>query len=139
MTIAIHRFGGSVQASAEPDGLVIRGPLELSQRQNWPAEALAAPGGWRSAIEIEQLLEIGLAEARDGAVVVPYRNFEAIGEDMPVSLIDAWSTHSPLLLKIDRKSDLGRPDFLYRYEFLLAGRPAHIERFGYYVRRAGSA
>lgn len=139
MTIAIHRFGNSVEVSAEADGLTIRGPRELSQRQNWPAEALAAPGGWRSAIEIEQLLEIGLAELREGAVVVPYRNFEAIREDMPVSLIGAWSPHSPLLLKIDRKSDLGRSDFLYRYEFLLAGRPVHIDRLGYYVRRAGSA
>jgi len=139
VTIAIHRFGNSVEVSAEADGLTIRGPRELSQRQNWPAEALAAPGGWRSAIEIEQLLEIGLAELREGAVVVPYRNFEAIREDMPVSLIGAWSPHSPLLLKIDRKSDLGRSDFLYRYEFLLAGRPVHIDRLGYYVRRAGSA
>ena len=138
MTIAIHTFGNSVEVSAEPDGLTIRGPRELSQRQNWPAEALAASGGWRSAIEIEQLLEIGLAEVREGTVVVPYRNFEAVREDMPVSLIDAWSTHSPLLLKIDRKSDLGRSDFLYRYEFLLAGRPVHIDRLGYYLRRAGS-
>jgi SNF2-related domain/Helicase conserved C-terminal domain len=139
VTIPIHRFGNSVQVSAEPDGLIIRGPRELSQRQNWPAEALVTTGGWRSAIEIEQLLELGLAEIRELAVVVPYQNFEAIREDMPVSLIDAWSKHSPLLLKIDRKSDLGRSDFLYRYEFLLAGRPVHIDRLGYYVRRAGSA
>jgi hypothetical protein len=139
VTIAIHTFGNSVQVTAEADGLTIRGPRELSQRQNWPAEALASPGGWRSAIEIEQLLEIGLAEVRDGAIVVPYENFESIQKSMPVSLIDAWSVHSPLLLKIDRKSDLGRADFLYRYEFLLAGRPVHIERLGYYARRAGSA
>jgi SNF2 family DNA or RNA helicase len=139
VTIAIHRFGTSVEISAEADGLTIRGPRELSQRQNWPTDALTAHGGWRSAIEIEQLLEIGLAELRQGAVVVPYRNFEAIREDLPVSMIDAWSTHSPLLLKIDRKSDLGRSDFLYRYGFLLAGRPVHVGRLGYYVQRAGSA
>ena len=71
--------------------------------------------------------------------MVPYANFEAIQCDMPVSLIGAWSPHSPFLLKIDRKSDMGRPDFQYRYTFLLAGKPVHIDRLGYYVRRAASA
>ena len=57
---------------------------------------------------------------------------------MPVSLIGAWSPHSPFLLKIDRKSDLGRSDFQYRYAFVLAGRPVHVDRLGYYVKRAAS-
>ena len=138
MTFPIHQFGNAVELVAEAVGLTVRGPRELSQRQNWPTEALAAPGGWRSAIEVEQLLELGLAELREGGIVVPYGQFEAVREDMPVGLIEAWSKHSPFLLKIDRKSDLGRSDFQYRYEFLLAGRPVHIDRLGYYVRRAGS-
>ena len=33
---------------------------------------------------------------------------------------------------------MGRSDFQYRYCFLLGGRPVHIDRFGYYARRAGS-
>lgn len=139
MTFSIHKFGGSVELLAESDGLAVRGPQEPAERQNWPGDALAAAGGWRSAIEIEQLIELGLAELRGGAVVLPYRNFEAIRQDVPVSLIDAWVLHSPFLLKIDRKSDLGRPDFLYKYEFLLGGRPVPIERLGYYVRRTGTA
>ncbi len=139
MTFPIHKFGGSVEVSAEPEGLTIRGPRELSKRENWPAEALAVTGAWRTSVEIEQLLELGLAEEQDGAVRVPYANFEAIQCDMPVSLIGAWSPHSPFLLKIDRKSDLGRSDFQYRYTFLLAGKPVHVDRLGYYVRRAASA
>ncbi|MBA2682089.1 MAG: DEAD/DEAH box helicase [Ktedonobacteraceae bacterium] len=107
----------------------------MSKRENWPADALKAPGAWRSAIEIEQLLESGLAEEHEGAIRVPYANFEAIQSEMPVSLIGAWSQHSPFLLKIDRKSDLGRPDFQYRYTYLLAGKPVHVDRLGYYVQR----
>jgi hypothetical protein len=134
----IHRFGDSVEVSAEPEGLCVRGPGDLSRRENWPPDALAATGGWRTSIEIEQLLELGLAEEQRGAVHVSYENFEAIQNDMPVSLVGTWTPHSPFLLKIDRKSDLGRSDFQYRYIFLLGGKAVHVERLGYYVRRAAS-
>ena len=139
MKFAIHNLGGSVSISAEAAGLIIRGPRDLSRREHWPEDALLATGGWRTSIEVEQLLELGLAEETDGAVRVPYGNFDTIGSDMPVNLIGAWVLHSPFLLKIDRKSDLGRADFQYRYSFVLAGTPVHIDRLGYYVRRAGSA
>jgi hypothetical protein len=138
MTFFIHRFGNSVEVSAAPEGLTIRGPRELSKRENWPADALTTTGAWRTAVEIEQLLESGFAEEHDGVIRVPYANFEAIQSEMPVSLIGAWSQHSPFLLKIDRKSDLGRPDFQYRYTFLLAGKPVHVDRLGYYVQRGSS-
>ncbi len=138
MTFAIHSFGGSVAISAEAAGLTIRGPRKPSRREYWPQDALLATGGWRTSIEIEQLLELGLAEETEGAVRVPYENFEAIQTDMPVSLIGAWAPHSPFLLKIDRRSDLGRSDFQYRYTFVLAGIAAYLDRLGYYVRRAAS-
>jgi SNF2-related domain/Helicase conserved C-terminal domain len=138
MTFFIHRFGSSVEVSAAPEGLTIRGPRELSKRENWPADALAATGAWRTAVEVEQLLEEGLADEQQGEIRVPYSNFAVIQSEMPVSLIGTWSPHSPFLLKIDRKSDLGRPDFQYRYTFLLAGKPVHVDRLGYYVRRASS-
>jgi hypothetical protein len=138
MTFFIHSFGNSVEVSAAPGGLIIRGPRELSKRENWPAAALTATGGWRTAVEIEQLLESGLAEEQEGDIRVPFTNFSVIETEMPVSLIGAWSPHSPFLLKIDRKSDLGRPDFQYRYTFLLAGKPVHVERLGYYVRRVAT-
>ena len=139
MTLSIHLLGKSVKISAEADGLAIRGPRDLVTRDEWPTDALAALGGWRTAIEIEQLIELGLAESLPCRVLVPYRNFQTIQDEMPVSLMSAWSTHSPFLLKIDRKSDLGRPDFQYRYSFLLAGRQVQVERIGYYARRTASA
>ena len=138
MIFAIHKFGTSVAISAEPSGLAVRGPRDLSKREYWPPDALMTSGAWRASIEIEQLLELGLAEGTDGAVQVPYGNFETIQNDIPVSLIGEWTSHSPFLLKIDRKSDLGRSDFQYRYSFVLAGKPVHVDRLGYYVKRAVS-
>lgn len=136
MTIPIHQLGDSVQISAELDGLTLRGPHDLSKRDAWPESALAAPGGWRTALEIEQLTELGLAEVAEDRIVVLYQNFQTIQEEMPVSLTSAWSAHSPFLLKIDRKSDLGRRDFQYRYRFLLAGQQVQVDHAGYYVKRA---
>jgi len=51
----------------------------------------------------------------------------------------ALVAHSPFLLKIDRKSDVGRSDFQYRYAFLLGGSAVSIDRVGYYMRRSGRA
>ncbi len=138
LTFPIHKFSNSVEVSAEVGALTVQGPQELPRREHWPSDALASPGAWRSAIEIEQLLELGFAEDTGSAIRVPYGNFEAIEREMPVSLVGAWTPHSPFLLKIDRKSDVGRPDFQYRYAFLLAGKPVHVDRLGYYVKRAAS-
>jgi len=121
---------------AAEDALRIRAvhsDLDLSGRETWPRDALGAPGGWRTAIEIEQLLEVGLAEQVGTDVIVPYTNFQEIDDQMPVALTQAWSKPSPFLLKIDRRSDIGWPDFLYQYQFLLGGRPAYARPF------AGSA
>jgi SNF2 family DNA or RNA helicase len=138
MRFRLHRFADLVDVSADAAGLTVRGPSDLSQRENWPAPALATAGAWRTSVEIEQLLELGLAEEVEGAIRVPYENFERIQTEIPVRFIEAWSPHSPFLLKIDRKSDLGRQDFQYRYMYLLAGRPVPVDRLGYYVRRASS-
>jgi hypothetical protein len=139
MMFTIHRFGQLVEITAEREGLIIRGPQGVSSRERWPADAIAAPGGWRTAIEVEQLIELGLAESDECRVLVRFDNFQTIAEDMPVGLVSAWSAHSPFLLKIDRKSDLGRSDFQYRYSFLLAGRQVQVDRVGYYVRRTASS
>ncbi len=134
----VHKLGESIEILAEADSLTVRGPCDLSKRENWPSSSLASAGGWRASREVEQLLELGLAETEGVAVHVPYRNFEAIKNEMPVSLIVDWTPHSPFLLKIDRKSDLGRSDFQYRYTFLLGGSPVHVDRLGYYVKRPSS-
>lgn len=141
MTFTLHSFPGGIDIAAESEGLAIR-PVststDLSRHENWPSAALAAPAGWRTAAEIEQLLELGFAEARTDKILVPYQNLETIDAEMPVSFPRAWTQPSPFLLKIDRKSDLGRKDFEYRYQFLVGGRPVHVDRLGSYVRRAGS-
>ena len=138
MTFDIHRFGSSVEIVAATSGLLIRGAADLTMRENWPADALAVPSGWRTSVEVEQLLEIGFAQEDNGCILIAYENFEAIQNEMPVNFVSAWSPHSPFLLKIDRKSDLGRSDFEYRYSYLLAGRAVSVERLGVYVRRSGS-
>lgn len=142
MSFLLHRFGKAIELAAEPAGLTIRataGGLNLSRRENWPPDALAELGGWRTALEVEQLLESGLAEERSGTIVIPYTNFLEIQQDLRVSLLSAWAKPSPFLLEIDRKSDVGRPDFQYKYKFVLGGRAVALERCGYYVRRTGNA
>jgi SNF2-related domain len=141
MNIVLHRFGTSIEVAAGDAGLAFSsfgGAIDLAARESWPADALSAPGGWRTALELEQLTELGLAEASATNVVVPYSNFKEIDEQIPVSLVHAWSEPSPFLLQIDRKGDIGRPDFLYRYQLLLAGQRAYGDRVGYYFKRAGS-
>src|ERR1051326_21544 len=97
MTFDIHDFGSSVVLRAETAGLTIRGPNTLSARERWPIEAIQSPGGWRTAVEVEQLLELGLADEGDESIRVPYSNFETIASDLPVSLTAAWTSHSPFL------------------------------------------
>jgi hypothetical protein len=141
MRILLHRFDGGVEVAAGDVGLEVSIPSRasnLAARESWPSVALSAPGGWRTALELEQLTELGLAEASKSGVVVPYNNFMEIDEQIPVSLVHAWSEPSPFLLQIDRKGDIGRPDFLYRYQLLLAGQPVYGDRAGYYFKRAGS-
>src|SRR6185437_16081396 len=102
------------EVAAEAENLMIRvtgRELNLSRRENWPAESLAAPAGWRTAIEIEQIIELGLADVASGTISVPYENFQVLESEMPVSFTKAWTQPSPFLLKIDRKSDIGRKDF----------------------------
>ncbi|MFL6451763.1 MAG: DEAD/DEAH box helicase [Bryobacteraceae bacterium] len=110
--------------------------MSISRREEWPLESLSEPGGWRTAIELEQLLEVGFASENNGSVLIRYEHFRDISAEMPVKMLLAWTEASPFLLKIDRKSDLGRADFEYRYQFLLGGRPVHLQRCGYYVRRS---
>ena len=141
MSFNLHSFPGGVEIVAASEGLTIR-PVsslgDLSRRENWPTDALAAPAGWRTAVEIEQLLELGLAAARDGRILIPYQGFETIDAEMPVSFPTAWVQPSPFLLKIDRKSDIGRKDFKYKYQFLLGSLPVHLDRLGIYIKRAGA-
>jgi hypothetical protein len=139
VTLDLHRFPGNISVLATERGLRIQASdsaVEIGRRETWPAEAIAAPGGWKAAIEIEQLLELGFACSDGRAVEVPYVNFEAI-EDAEVGLTATWTPGSPFILRIDRHSDLGRPDFAYKYEFMTSARPVYLVRLGYYVQEVG--
>ena len=83
------------------------------------------------------LLEMGLANVEDGAVRIPYQNFPEI-EAEEFRLTTAFAAPSPFLLKIDRTSDIGRPDFRYRYQYVLGAVPVPLQRFGFYVKRAAT-
>src|SRR2546426_12360008 len=89
MSFLLHKFAESVEALAAEDGLrvrAVRSGIDLSGRGTWPQDALDALGGWRTAIEIEQLLEVGLAELAGTDVGVPYANLREIDGQMPASL-----------------------------------------------------
>ena len=49
----------------------------------------------------------------------------------------SFAVPSPFLLKIDRSSDIGRPDFLYRYQYL-ARRGSCSAPAIWLLRQAGS-
>lgn len=137
MTISIGTLG-SVMVTAEDDALWLRtanpSQSSLDLESNWPTDALQEAGGRSTAIEIEQLLEQGLAESEGAHVYVPWNSFAEARKQEFRSLFQ-WTDWSPFLLKIERSSDLGRPDFRYRYHFLAAGREAKVDRAGYFVRR----
>src|SRR5205823_1147547 len=115
MTIVLGTLGHDIWASAEPDGWCVRPPAgaSLVERDAWPSSAQGDPRVQAVALEIEQLLEMGLAQARDTGIVVAWEIFgEAIEAELTLPL--RWTDGSPLMLAIDRASDVGYPDFEYR-------------------------
>jgi len=139
VTFDLHQFPGTISVLAAERGIRVQAgepAVAIGRRETWPPDAIAAPGGWKAAIEIEQLLELGLAVADGPAIEIPYSNFEAV-EDAEIGLTATWTPGSPFILRIDRHSDLGRPDFVYKYQFMTSARPVYLDRLGYYVREAG--
>lgn len=129
---------GSVLVSAMDDHLHVQctSPVEFSDRSAWPAEVLADPQGLQFAIDIVQCIEMGFAETSPGEAKIPYKYFPDIGR-AEIGLAEAWSEHSPFLLKIDRISDIGRLDFEYKYSFLYDRMPIRFNRDGYYGTAPG--
>jgi hypothetical protein len=109
--------------------------IDWSRPETWPSDALEQSAGRRTAFEVASLLEMGLARVAESSVEVPYSNFPEIEEE-EFRLTTAFATPSPFLLKIDRSSDIGRPDFRYRYQYVLGATQVPLQRFGFYVKRA---
>ena len=110
---------------------------DLTTRSNWPTDALKNPDGLKTALEIEQCLELGFAQTDAEGVMIPYSSFPEVrrsGIEITTRLVE-WS---PFLLKIERLSDIGRPDFRYRYSFVYEGQTIGFDRIGYFGIRVGS-
>jgi SNF2 family DNA or RNA helicase len=139
MSVVLKRFGNQVSITARSEALRIEGTpsIDWSRPESWPPAARESSSGRRTAFEIASLLEMGLANAKDGLVEVPYTNFPEI-EAEEFRLTTAFAVPSPFLLKIDRSSDIGRPDFRYRYHYLLGTVLVPLQRFGFYVTRAAT-
>lgn len=129
---------GSVLVSAMNDYLLVQCDLstDLTDRSAWPSEVLADPQGLRFAIDVVHCIEMGFAEESSGEVRIPYKYFPDI-RHADIGLAEEWSKRSPFLLKIGRISDIGRPDFKYRYSFLYDRMPIQFDREGYYGTAPG--
>jgi hypothetical protein len=138
MTIELAKLG-PLTVNAADESLVIESEsiADLSSRASWPTNALEQTEGLRTAIEIEQCLELGCAASSPGRITIPYESFPAIRR-AGLGIANRWSEWSPYLLKIDRLSDIGRPDFRYRYSFLHEGTPIPFKRIGYFGTVPGS-
>ena len=139
MSIQLKQFGKDVALRAQVDGLylVSANAIDWSRPETWPADAREQSAGRRTAFEAASLVEIGLATVAEGTLHIPYGNFPEI-EAEEFRLTTAFAEPSPFLLKIDRTSDIGRPNFKYRYQYVLGAVQVPLQRFGFYVKRAAT-
>jgi hypothetical protein len=139
MSLMLKQFGNEITLIARADGLAIESTVRMSwiRPEEWPPDSQLQSAGRRTAFEVASLLEMGLGEVKDGAVVIPYENFPDI-EAEEFRITTAFAMRSPFLLKIDRSSDLGRPDFRYRYQYILGTEQVPLARVGFYVSRAAT-
>jgi hypothetical protein len=139
MSILLKQFGKDVALRAQADALYLisADPIDWSHQETWPPDTREQSSGRRTAFEAASLLEMGLANVTDGALRIPYGNFPEI-EAEEFRLATAFAEPSPFLLKIDRTSDIGRPDFKYRYQYVLGSVPVPLQRIGFYVKRTAT-
>jgi hypothetical protein len=136
--IALAKLG-AVTVTAFDESLLIESEsaTDLSSRTSWPASAIGHTDGLPTALDVEQCLELGYAISSAGGISIPYEFFPSIRR-AGLRIVSRWSEWSPYLLKIDRISDIGRPDFRYRYSFLHEGTPIPFSRTGYFGTVPGS-
>jgi hypothetical protein len=139
MTLELKKFGAVVRVVAGSDALFVvsLSAIDWMRPESWPSEVLELGQGRRTAYEVASLLEMGLAESGPDSVSVSYRNFPEI-ELEEFRLTTAFATASPFLLKIDRVGDIGRPDFRYKYQYILGSSQVPLERYGFYLKRSAT-
>lgn len=139
MTLELKRFGTSVVLAAGKDelGITSSAPIDWTRPESWPTETLEQGSGRRTAYEVASLLEMGLAIDNSISVSIPYRNFPDV-ESEEFRLTTAFALPSPFLLKIDRVGDIGRPEFRYKYQYILGASAVSVDRYGFYLRRSAT-
>jgi hypothetical protein len=139
MTIRLAQYG-TLEVLADTDGMRLIGPaaVDLSSRKGWPSDVLSIPDAKRLALEIEQSLEMGYATSYGNIIFIPNELFPEIRR-RGLGLTEISTEWAPVLLKIDRTNDIGRPEFRYRYSFLFESRPIDFKRIGYFGTIPGDA
>jgi superfamily II DNA or RNA helicase len=139
MSWILKQFGTDVSLIAKNSCLCVSSTssVDWTRQETWPPDALEQSAGRRTSFEIASLLEMGLACVVDDIVEIPYKNFPEI-EAEEFRVTTSFAAPSPFLLKIDRSSDIGRPDFRYRYQYILGSEQVPLQRVGFYVRRAAT-
>ena len=139
MSFILANLGSQIDVIAEDRGLVVRSqhPLSWDEPEKWPSNVLGTRLGKLVSYEVSMLLEMSLAEIQGNQVCIPYECCLDTSEQES-GIMNAFTEPSPFLLKIDRTSDVGRPDFRYRYQFILGEGPVPVERAGFYLKRAAT-
>jgi hypothetical protein len=141
MTRELHSFAQQIVVSATSDGLELHTfatALDWERPESWPVDAVQSALGKRVSYEIATLLEMDLASTRGKAVLIPYENFAEM-DRQELALHKSFSQPSPFLLHIDRSGVIGRPDFQYKYRYMLGGQPVPLQRIGPYLCRTSTA
>lgn len=136
MSWNIGTLANCIGIEAAPQDFVLNplGPWDLSNSEAWPSGALGSTLGMRVRLEVESLLERGLAVSTEGRIEIPWSRWDDLVK-LGLELPRHWMPWSPFLLQIDSFSELGREDFEYRYRFLLGTREVLLHRMGAIVQR----
>ena len=77
MIFDLFSLAETIQVTADEDGIRIRSTtpeIDIGLKETWPEPLSAMPGGWKIAVQIEQLLELGFA-SKDLTACRPARTF----------------------------------------------------------------
>jgi len=140
LSFELHHFSDRLYVLADDDAVHVQLTGEAfawETPEAWPSEVRASARGRRLASEISMALEMGLVQASDGFLSVPYVNFHAL-DDEEFRFHRSFSSPSPFLLQIGRTGVLGRADFQYQLKFLIGNQAVALECAGPFLLRGST-